>query len=94
MRKSILALAIFSTVAFSGTIGLADLISQGMYGSGGTGAFYSIDPTDASQTLLGRNSDGLRGMASVTVVPTPSALLLCGIGLAVAGYRLRRRKTA
>jgi LPXTG-motif cell wall-anchored protein len=29
----------------------------------------------------------------LTVVPTPSALLLGGIGLAIAGWRLRKRKT-
>ncbi len=40
------------------------------------------------------NSIGFRvATDDLTVVPTPSALLLGGLGLAVAGYRLRKRKT-
>ena len=68
-----------------------------LYGTGQSGrVLLRINPLDGSSIIAGRTRNTIDGLAFDGVAfvnPTPSALVIGTLGLAVAGYRLRKRKT-
>ena len=70
---------------------LSGVINRGRRG----GAYLFSSGLRSNARVNGPDSEGAAvGFRVTEIVPTPSAVLLGTLGLAVAGYRLRKRKTA
>ena len=95
MQRSILVLAIFFTITSFCPVGLADLSSNGMLYAVRNNQILEINPTDWSWIETAYQGTNIGSLAYIPdPVPVPSAFLLGGLGLAVAGRKLRRRRTA